>query len=48
MFDGFTGVALSTIDFTPPRYGKLNPTTEELKRCGEMVMEIVWIDFLHA
>jgi len=31
MFDGLTGVALSTIDFIPPRYGKLNPTTEELK-----------------
>ena len=31
MFDGLTGVALSTIDFTPPRHGKLKPTTEELK-----------------
>jgi len=31
MFDGLTGEALSTIDFIPPRYGKLNPTTEELK-----------------
>ena len=31
MFDGLTGVALSTIDFTPPRHGKLNPTTDELK-----------------
>src|SRR6186713_3144101 len=31
MFDGLTGVALSTIDYTPPRYGKLNPSTEELK-----------------
>ena len=31
MFDGLTGVALSTIDFTPPRYGKLTPTMEELK-----------------
>lgn len=31
MFDGLTGVALSTIDFTPPRHGKLVPTTEELK-----------------
>ena len=31
MFDGLTGEALSTIDFIPPRHGKLNPTTEELK-----------------
>ena len=31
MFDGLTGVALSTIDFTPPRHAKLAPTTEELK-----------------
>ncbi len=31
MFDALTGVALSTIDFTPPRYSNLNPTTEELK-----------------
>ncbi|TMI97639.1 MAG: hypothetical protein E6H08_01815, partial [Bacteroidetes bacterium] len=31
MFDGLTGEALSTIDFIPPRYGKLTPTTEELK-----------------
>jgi len=31
MFDGLTGVALSTIDFTPPRHGKLVPTTDELK-----------------
>ncbi len=31
MFDGLTGVALSTIDFTPPRHGKLAPTTDELK-----------------
>ncbi len=31
MFDGLTGVALSTTDFTPPRHGKLNPTTDELK-----------------
>lgn len=31
MFDGLTGAALSTIDFTPARHEKLNPTTEELK-----------------
>ena len=31
MFDGLTGVALSTIDYTPPRHGKLEPTTDELK-----------------
>lgn len=31
MFDGLTGVALSTIDFTPARHGKLEPSTEELK-----------------
>src|SRR5678815_243521 len=31
MFDGLTGQELSTIDFIPPRYGKLNPATEELK-----------------
>ena len=31
MFDGLTGIALSTIYFTPPRHGKLVPTTDELK-----------------
>ncbi len=31
MFDGLTGAALSTIDFTPARHGKLEPTTDELK-----------------
>jgi rhamnogalacturonan endolyase len=31
MFDGLTGEALSTIDFIPPRHGKLDPTTDELK-----------------
>ena len=31
MFDGLTGAALSTIDFTPPRHGKLAPSTGELK-----------------
>jgi rhamnogalacturonan endolyase len=31
MFDGLTGEALSTVDYIPPRHGKLNPTTEELK-----------------
>jgi len=31
MFDGLTGEALSTIDFTPPRHSKLNPTNDELK-----------------
>lgn len=31
VFDGLTGAALSTTDFIPPRHGKLNPTTEELK-----------------
>jgi rhamnogalacturonan endolyase len=31
MFDGLTGLALSTIDFTPARHGKLAPSTEELK-----------------
>src|SRR5205085_3449967 len=31
VFDGLTGTALNTTDFIPPRYGKLNPTTEELK-----------------
>ncbi len=31
MFDGLTGKALSTVDFIPPRYGNLNPSTEELK-----------------
>ncbi|MGB8191212.1 MAG: rhamnogalacturonan lyase [Chitinophagaceae bacterium] len=31
VFDGLTGVALSTTDFIPPRHGKLNPTTDELK-----------------
>lgn len=31
MFDGLTGEALSTIDYTPPRFDKLNPSTDELK-----------------
>ena len=31
MFDGLTGVALSTIDFTPPRHAKLSPSVDELK-----------------
>jgi rhamnogalacturonan endolyase len=32
MFDGLTGAALSTIEFTPPRHPTLlSPTTEELK-----------------
>ena len=31
MFDGLTGEALSTVDFIPPRHGKLNPGTDELK-----------------
>jgi len=31
VFDGLTGKALSTTDFIPPRFDKLNPTTEELK-----------------
>ena len=31
VFDGLTGKALATTDFIPPRYDKLNPTTEELK-----------------
>jgi rhamnogalacturonan endolyase len=31
MFDGLTGVALSTIDFTPARHAKLAPSTDELK-----------------
>jgi len=31
MFDGLTGQELSTINFIPPRHGKLDPATEELK-----------------
>ncbi|HYE56686.1 MAG TPA: rhamnogalacturonan lyase [Chitinophagaceae bacterium] len=31
VFDGLTGVALSTADYVPARHAKLNPTTEELK-----------------
>ena len=31
MFDGLTGQELSTINFIPPRHGKLDPTTDELK-----------------
>ena len=31
MFDGLTGVALSTIDFTPPRHAKFSPSVDELK-----------------
>ena len=31
MFDGLTGVALSTVDFTPPRHAKLSPSVDELK-----------------
>jgi rhamnogalacturonan endolyase len=32
VFDGLTGKALSTTDFIPPRHGKLEPTTDELKQ----------------
>jgi rhamnogalacturonan endolyase len=31
VFDGLTGKALATTDFIPPRYGKLTPSTAELK-----------------
>ncbi len=31
VFNGRTGVAMSTVDYTPPRHGKLNPTEQELK-----------------
>jgi rhamnogalacturonan endolyase len=31
IFSGLTGEALATTDYIPPRHGKLNPTTEELK-----------------
>lgn len=32
IFDGYTGVALATTDYIPPRYpSSLNPTTEQLK-----------------
>src|SRR5215213_9814381 len=31
IFNGLTGEAMATTDFIPPRHGKLNPSTEELK-----------------
>jgi len=31
VFNGLTGEAITTTDYIPPRHGKLNPTTEELK-----------------
>ncbi|MEO5683881.1 MAG: rhamnogalacturonan lyase [Chitinophagaceae bacterium] len=31
IFNGLTGAVLATTDFVPPRYGSLNPTTQELK-----------------
>ncbi|MGC4104326.1 rhamnogalacturonan lyase [Ferruginibacter sp.] len=31
VFNGLTGEIINTTDYVPPRYGKLNPTTEELK-----------------
>ena len=31
LFNGLTGEAMSTVDYTPARHPKLNPTTEELK-----------------
>ncbi len=31
VFNGLTGVAMSTTDYSPPRHGKLNPTEQELK-----------------
>ena len=31
VFNGLTGEALNTTDYTPPRHAKLNPTTDELK-----------------
>ncbi|MBC7889772.1 MAG: rhamnogalacturonan lyase [Ferruginibacter sp.] len=31
VFNGLTGEAINTADYTPPRHAKLNPSTEELK-----------------
>lgn len=31
VFNGRTGEAIATADYAPPRHGKLNPSTEELK-----------------
>ncbi len=31
VFSGLTGEAISTVNYDPPRYSTLNPTTEELK-----------------
>lgn len=31
VFNGRTGIATSTVDYTPPRHDKLNPTEQELK-----------------
>jgi len=31
VFNGLTGEAISTVDYDPPRYSTLNPTTDELK-----------------
>jgi len=31
VFNGLTGEVINTTDYTPPRHGKLNPSTDELK-----------------
>jgi len=31
VFNGLTGEAISTVDYDPPRYSTMNPTTDELK-----------------
>jgi rhamnogalacturonan endolyase len=31
VFNGLTGAIINTTDYVPPRYGKLNPTPDELK-----------------
>lgn len=32
VFNGLTGTIISTVDYDPPRYPTLNPTTDELKK----------------
>ena len=32
VFNGLTGAIISTVDYDPPRYPALNPTTDELKK----------------
>lgn len=56
VFSGLTGEAISTVDYDPPRYTNLNPTTDELKamwgdgygnRMDRFLACIAYLDGIH-